>query len=110
VVAIDNDEWAFNNSIDNISLNATGNISVELGDAINIGDRKFDVILANINRNILLADIPAYANALNKDGVLIMSGFYTEDLPIIIEKAAANLLDYKQHTSRNNWVAAVFKA
>ncbi len=108
-VAIDNDEWAYNNAQDNVRLNDSASIDVELGDAGTIGDRNFDVILANINRNILLADLPAYAAALLPNGIILLSGFYIDDLPDI--KAAAEKLGlvYQKHTDRNKWVAAVFK-
>lgn len=108
-VAIDNDEWAFNNAKDNVRLNHIEAIDVELGDANTIGDRRFEVILANINRNILLADLPAYQAALLPQGMILLSGFYLDDLPDI--KAAAEKLGlaYQKHTDRNNWVAAVFK-
>jgi ribosomal protein L11 methyltransferase len=108
VVAIDIDEWAFNNANDNILLNNTEDIQVELGDADTIGDRKFDIILANINRNILVADMSKYAQATLKGGNLMLSGFYVADLPIIKDKAADCGFHYISHTSSNEWVAAVF--
>lgn len=109
VVAIDNDIWAFNNACDNVVLNQVPEISIELGDASAIGGRMFDVILANINRNILLADMHIYAAALHPNGMLVLSGFYTEDLEIIQNKAQSLDLQYEFHTYANNWVAAVFR-
>lgn len=108
-VAIDNDEWAFNNAKDNVSLNNTTQIEVELGDSSTIGKRKFEVILANINRNILLADMPAYVEALMPRGVILFSGFYVEDLPDIKAAALKLGLTYLQHTQQNNWVAVMFE-
>jgi ribosomal protein L11 methyltransferase len=108
VVAIDNDEWAFNNALDNVKVNNTEDIQVELGDADAIGGRKFDVIIANINRNILIADIPKYGEAMPDGGTLMLSGFYVIDLQAIINVAANNGFKYVLHTSRNEWVAAVF--
>jgi ubiquinone/menaquinone biosynthesis C-methylase UbiE len=83
VTAIDNDEWAFNNAIENVQSNNYGDIEVLLGDSSSLAGRKFDVVLANINRNILLADIPEYRKCLTNDGKLIVSGFYLDDLPMI---------------------------
>jgi ribosomal protein L11 methyltransferase len=107
-VAIDIDEWAFNNAIDNLRLNKVEHVTVELGDVRNLGCRTFDYILANINRNILLADIKFYAQALLSGGYLLLSGFYLDDLPAIHEEAQSNCLTYVDHIVRNNWVAVVY--
>ncbi|MBK9290390.1 MAG: 50S ribosomal protein L11 methyltransferase [Bacteroidetes bacterium] len=107
-VAIDIDEWAYANALDNVELNQVSSVSVEMGDAQTIGHRTFDYILANINRNILLADIRHYTQALLSGGYLILSGFYTEDLEAIRQEAASSCLTYVEHLSLNNWVAAVF--
>jgi ribosomal protein L11 methyltransferase len=108
VVAIDNDEWAYSNAMDNVKINQTETIKVEIGDAAQIGKRKFDIILANINRNILLADLSSYTAALNMQGTLIMSGFYIADLEMI--STAAHGLGFELYLSRekNKWTAAVF--
>ena len=88
VTAIDIDDWCVNNSKDNIILNQINNITVELGDASLLKGRKpFDVIIANINRNILLADMPQYAACMHAGSELYMSGFYVQDIPVIREKA-----------------------
>jgi ribosomal protein L11 methyltransferase len=87
VTAIDNDTWAFENAKENIVLNDVPDIEVLQGDSGLLSNRKFDIILANINRNILLNDMEAYNSSLNADGKLIMSGFYLGDLQIITEKA-----------------------
>jgi ribosomal protein L11 methyltransferase len=108
VVAIDNDQWAYNNACDNIKLNDEASIIVELGDATSINQRTFDVILANINRNILINDMVHYASALLIGGELLLSGFYTEDLDSIKAVATQNKLAYKKHRVKNNWVVAVF--
>jgi ribosomal protein L11 methyltransferase len=89
VTAIDIDDWCVNNSRDNIALNGISNITVELGDASLLNGREpFDVVIANINRNILLQDMPAYAACMKKGSELYISGFYTEDIPVLREKAA----------------------
>jgi ribosomal protein L11 methyltransferase len=108
VMAIDNDEWAYRNSIDNIALNAAGEIEVLLGDANLLQNREFDIIIANINRNILLQDIPQYAKVLAQQGSLVMSGFYEEDLLLIENKAKASDLVLVKTRVENNWMAAIF--
>jgi ribosomal protein L11 methyltransferase len=109
VVAIDNDEWAFNNAQENTALNECRKIAVELGDATTIGNRKFDVILANINRNILLEDMHAYKQALNPSGIILLSGFYQSDLALIQQKAELLGLTIQKFLDKNNWVAVAFK-
>lgn len=108
VWAVDNDEWAYNNAIDNVVLNKTSHIHVVMGDAEAIKGTSFDIIIANINRNILLNDMHIYREAMNEKGLLLMSGFYESDLPLIQQKAEALGLKYQKHTSSNQWVAAVF--
>ena len=107
VVAIDIDEWAYQNALENVHLNNISNISVIHGDSGLLGADMFDVIFANINRNILLQDIPAYAKVLNPGGKLVMSGFYREDIPMIREKSVQNGLAYRDFSERENWVAVV---
>jgi ribosomal protein L11 methyltransferase len=108
VVAIDNDEWAYNNSLENIVMNNVPDIKVFLGDASLLPSMHFDVIIANINRNILLNDIQAYALSLNSNGVLLMSGFYEQDIPIIKEECAKYDITFERYISKNNWVAVRF--
>lgn len=110
VTAIDNDEWAFSNASDNIRINETPGIRVLMGDADTLtGLGPFSVILANINRNILLRDIPAYTSVLINGGQLYLSGFYLPDLEAIAGVAIANGLELKHYYERNNWVAACFE-
>lgn len=109
VLAIDNDAWAVSNARDNILVNNTPDITVAQGDATTLpASPTFDLILANINRNILLNDMPAYRQALRPGGIIVFSGFYTDDLPAI-EAAAHQLgltkLSFKE---KNRWVAAAF--
>ncbi|MDR0395126.1 MAG: 50S ribosomal protein L11 methyltransferase [Tannerella sp.] len=106
VVAIDIDEWAYNNAIENCRLNNTGNIQVALGGAEQIENSgTFDYIFANINRNILLNDIHSYVPALKKGGMLFMSGFYKEDIPAIEKVCNDNDLHLLSFTERDNWAA-----
>ncbi|OAD92166.1 ribosomal protein L11 methyltransferase [Aequorivita soesokkakensis] len=106
--AIDIDEWCFENSMENIQRNDCKNISVYLGDASLLSDREYDVIIANINRNILLNDMQAYMESLNDVGELYLSGFYLEDLPIITETCNNLGFTFVENKEKNNWVAAKF--
>ena len=108
VTAIDNDEWAYNNALENVQSNNFADIEVLLGDSSSLAGKKFDIILANINRNILLNDIPAYCESLNAGGKLFMSGFYSEDLPLIEAKANEAGLKIMSSQKENNWTAACF--
>ncbi len=109
IIAIDNDEWAYKNANENVRRNNTPQIDVYLGDASLLKDQVYNVIIANINRNILLSDIPVYAHCLLDNGVLLLSGFYLEDLPKIEEAAVSFGLVYDSHKEENNWVAACFR-
>jgi ribosomal protein L11 methyltransferase len=104
IVAIDIDKWCTENSIENILLNKVQGIEVQLGGAELLQEMKFDIILANINRNILLADMEAYANCLIAGGELFMSGFYTQDIPLIEAEANKNGLELISFNEKNNWV------
>jgi ribosomal protein L11 methyltransferase len=108
VSAIDNDEWAYNNAVENVQGNNFADIEVLSGDASLLAGKTFDIVLANINRNILLNDIPAYRESLNADGKLFMSGFYSEDLPLIEAKANESGLRILSSRMDNNWTAACF--
>jgi len=108
VVAIDNDNWAYENALENIRINKVSGIQVCSGDANLLGKERYDFIFANINRNILLNDIPTYAACMNPGASLFMSGFYEEDLVVISDacrKQSLKPVDYKKD---NNWVAAQF--
>lgn len=104
VTAIDIDTWCIENSIENIEKNGVGEISVQLGDASLLEDQHYDIIIANINRNILLSDIKKYSACLSKGGALYMSGFYTEDIPLIEKEANNYHLILKSYKEKNNWV------
>jgi len=106
--AVDIDEWCFENSIENVERNDCHKISVFQGDASFLGMRKYDVFIANINRNILLQDMETYRKKKKKGGDLYVSGFYTEDLPLIKETCNKFGLTFVENKERNNWVAAKF--
>lgn len=109
IVAIDYDVICYDSTIENTSLNGAGNIKALCGSKEIIPDQKFDIILANINRNILLDQMERYSEVLSAGGIIFLSGFYEEqDLSIIKDKAESLGLIYSQHRKQNEWVAAKF--
>lgn len=108
ILAIDNDSWAYENAVENARNNNAAQIDVRHGDASLLEDKQFDVILANINLNVLLHDLPVYADVLAPQGVILMSGFYLSDLDALKERAAHTGLDFEMHTTRNNWAMGRF--
>lgn len=109
ILAIDIDEWAYDNAKENLELNKVSNVDVEIGGAELLTSHKtFDVILANINRNILLNDIHVYASVLNAEGILFMSGFYIEDIPALTEECNKNGLTFVHSNSKDNWANVKF--
>ncbi|MBJ6119835.1 50S ribosomal protein L11 methyltransferase [Pontibacter sp. BT310] len=110
IVAVEIEDWTVENARENAELNGYATIDVRLGGAETIkGDQPYDIILANINRNVLLEDMPAYVAVLKKEGYLLLSGFYTEDLSMLQERATELGLTYLSHRVKNNWVSAIFK-
>jgi len=107
--AIDIDNWCYLNSIENAERNHCKNINVFEGDASLLEAKKYDIIIANINRNILLKDIATYTKCLNTNGTLFLSGFYDNDIPKIETKCNANGLNYQSKFEKNSWVALEFK-
>lgn len=103
LTAIDIDDWCIENSLENARLNGISNIEVFLGDATSLPGSYFDVIFANINRNILLSDMDKYAACLPVGGSLYLSGFYTEDIAILTQRASENKLKVEYSKSKNNW-------
>ncbi|MCP4055385.1 MAG: 50S ribosomal protein L11 methyltransferase [Mesoflavibacter sp.] len=107
--AIDIDNWCYLNSLENVERNNCKYISVYEGDASLLNDRHYDIIIANINRNILLQDIATYAKCLNTNGSLFLSGFYEDDIPLIEKECNTHNLQLTKTLKRNNWVALHFK-
>jgi len=103
--AIDIDNWCYLNSIENAERNDCHHISVYEGDAALLAGRNYDVIIANINRNILLEDMQQYVDCLNPGGTLFLSGFYEEDIPVIDASCTEKGLTYVKKHQKNNWVA-----
>ena len=87
VTGVDIDEWAYENALENIQLNHISNIDILLGGSEQIAGKKYDIILANINRNVLLENMKIYSACMNENSELYMSGFYKEDIPVISEEA-----------------------
>ena len=109
ITAIDIDPWCVENATENVQQNDCSFITIKEGDVSLIAGEQYNLILANINRNILLSDIPAYTQALLPQGLLLVSGFYVEDLPTIKEKCQEVGLTYLSHIERNRWVSAKFQ-
>ena len=107
--AVDIDEWCYENSVENIERNQCKDVSVYQGDASFFDGKTYDVIIANINRNILLQDMETYSNGLNENGTLYLSGFYKEDLQLITDTCNKLGLTFVENKERNNWIAAKFK-
>lgn len=111
VVGYDIDEWSVENAKHNAQLNGVDNLEVYFGNAsvINHISGVFDVVLANINRNILLEDIKSFRGVLNEGGYMILSGFYEEDIPVLLEKAKEFGLYESGRRTDNNWACLVLK-
>ncbi len=109
ITAIDIDEWAYKNTVENIRLNSCPDIKTLMGGAELLAGEKFDIILANINRNILLTDMKHYAACLSAGGMLLMSGFYKTDMPAIESEAKENGLTFVKFEEKNNWVTTVYE-
>lgn len=108
--AIDIDNWCYLNSIENADRNNIKNIDVFEGDAELLADKenKYDLVIANINRNILLNDMEAYAKTLKSGGIILFSGFYTEDIPAITSAANEHRMILEDQLERNNWASLKF--
>ena len=106
--AIDIDNWCYLNSLENVERNACHNISVYQGDVKLLIGKKYDSIIANINRNILLADLAQYSECLNENGTLFLSGFYKEDIPLIEAECEKNMLKLKETLQKELWISLKF--
>ena len=108
VDAIDVDNWCYLNAKENVERNNCSLVKVYEGDATLLKEQRYDVIIANINRNILLSDIPVYVKCLAENGQLFLSGFYKEDIPLITEKCVKSGLRLEKILEKNNWVAVKY--
>jgi len=103
--AIDIDNWCYQNSLENVQRNDCHHITVLEGDASLLKENKYDLIIANINRNILLSDMKTYTDCLHEKGILLLSGFYKEDVAIIEDEVTKCGLIFQKMIQKNNWVA-----
>ena len=108
ITAIDNDEWAYHNSVENTAKNNLPHIDVYQGDAALLEGKHFDILIANINRNILLNDMHHYRKCMTPGSILMMSGFYTQDVEAITTRANELGLSFISQTKKNNWATATF--
>ncbi len=104
IVAIDNDSWAYRNALENFKMNDIGNAEALEGDALSVPDEQFDIILANINRNIIINDMKYYAKALKKSGSLLLSGFYEHETVLVRDEARKYHIEIASQSSKNDWV------
>lgn len=107
--AIDIDNWCYLNSLENTERNHCKHISVYEGDTALLEGKQYDVIIANINRNILLNDIPKYTACLCHGGILLLSGFYRDDIPVIDEICVKFSLNFVENFEKNHWVAIKYE-
>lgn len=109
VVAIDIDSWSFESTVENARLNNIFNLEAKLGDAGLLGNETFEIIFANIHKNVIINDLPIYESVLQSGGKLYLSGFYTHDMPDVKAKAESlGLLETGYH-EKNNWVVYSFE-
>lgn len=107
--AIDIDNWCYLNTLENVERNNCKAIQVYEGDASLLVGKKYDLIIANINRNILLKDLSVYSKCLNSGGNILLSGFYEDDLKIITEECTKNNLEFISNKTKTNWIAARYE-
>ncbi len=108
ITAIDIDDWSVENSVENTAKNNINNVSVHKGNAQILEGNLFNTILANINKNVLLNDIPVYVNSLEKNGNLVLSGFFETDIPELIAKAENCGLKFEEKAVSNQWSMLYF--
>lgn len=109
ITAIDIDTWSFESTVENARLNTIFNLEAKLGDASLLGSETYEVIFANIHKNVIINDLPAYEKVLQSGGKLYLSGFYTHDMPEVKKKAESlGLLETGFH-EKNNWVVYSFE-
>ena len=109
VFAIDNDPWCVENTKENMKLNTCQNISVHLNSSIDSYNYKYDLIFANINRNILLEQIPSYSKAMNPESILLLSGFYNKDIQVLKTLCINEGLSFIGEKKNQDWCALKFK-
>jgi ribosomal protein L11 methyltransferase len=108
VLGVDNDQWAYENSLENVSRNGADAMDVRLGDVAVLYREKFDVILANITRNTLVRDMSAYTSHLVNHGVMLISGVLTEDVQYVLDEAYRCGLEHLNTKEESNWISLTF--
>lgn len=106
ILAIDNNDWAIENTVENTEKNNIKHVIIKKGDATDLKGKIFDIILANINRNTILNDISLYVKAMHQQSIIYLSGFFTEHLDAITESAEKAGLGFVDSSTKNNWAAA----
>lgn len=109
ILSIDNEEWAYENMIENFARNKSVKCLPELSDKPPVIEKKFDIILANINRNVILEFLPVLKQTLKPLGIIFCSGFLPEDEIVIMQAAEKLNLKYSNRKFHENWMALVFK-
>jgi ribosomal protein L11 methyltransferase len=109
ITAIDIDTWSFESTVENARLNNIFNLEAKLGDASLLGSETYEIIFANIHKNVIINDLPVYARVLHPGGKIYLSGFYTQDMPDVKAKAESLGLVEKGHQEKNNWVVYSFE-
>lgn len=109
VDGIDIDEWSQTNSEENLALNNIENMQVELGDVTLLDGRTYNVILANINKNVLLSDMPEYEKVLTEGGFILFSGFYENDIESIVDRGEELGLTFVESKVRKEWAMVKMK-
>lgn len=109
IMAIDIDTWSFESTVENARLNNIENLEAKLGDASLLGNENYEIIFANIHKNIIINDLPAYEKVLQPGGKIYLSGFYAQDMPDVKAKAESLGLIETGFQEKNNWVAYSFR-
>lgn len=109
VTAIDIDTWSFESTVENARLNNIFNLEAKLGDASLLGNETYEVIFANIHKNVIINDLPVYESVLQSGGKLYLSGFYNHDMPDVKSKAESLGLQEMGFQEKNSWVVYSFE-
>ena len=109
VVGVDNDQWAYENALENLERNETSAVEIRLGEVDVMGQEMFDLILANITRNVLVKDMSAYEQHLSREGTLIVSGFLAEDVQHVLNAGYRCGMNHLNTVEDNNWICLTFK-
>ena len=109
VLGVDNDQWAYENALENVRKNGASAMKIIFGDAQSLEGMEFDVVLANITRNILIRDLPEYNKHLIKHGTMLLSGFLAEDVQYVLNAAYQCGLEHLQTSEVSNWISLFFK-